>query len=230
MSNIVPLNNQTHRTLRVRTEASGRLGDNQRFVQVAVNEFPLLVIHYPILLSKHPETGQFYCGAVLGFDEGENLFLTDGQGHEGYRPLNLQRMPFYAAGRDVAIDLEHPRVSADEGTALFTESGAPTEYLQSILAAFRDLSAGLEMTKAFIETLLKLKLVEPIDLDLRFDDGTRRNITGCYTVSQEALAKLLDAEVLDLFRRGYLKPIYLMIASLKQLPVLAQRKNSRLRQ
>jgi hypothetical protein len=230
VTNIVPLNSQTHRSLRVRAEASARLGDNQRFVQVVVNEFPLLVVHYPLLLSKHPETGQFYCGAVLGFDEGENLFLIDGKGHEGYRPLNLQRMPFYAAGSDIAIDLDHPRVSTDEGTALFTESGAPTPYLESMLAAFRELSAGLEMTRVFIETLMKLKLVEPIDMDIRFDDGTRRNITGLYTIAQEALGKLPDSAVLDLFRRGYLKPIYLMIASLKQLPLLAQRKNERLRQ
>ena len=31
----------------------------------------------------------------------------------------------------------------------------------------------------------------------------------------------------DLFRRGYLKLIYLMITSLKQIPVLAKKKNSR---
>ena len=230
MTNIVPLNNQAHRALRVRAEASAKLGDNQRFVQVVVNEFPLLVVHYPILLSKNAETGQFYCGAVLGFDDGENLFLSEGGGHQGYRPLNLQRMPFYAAGRDIAIDLEHPRVSSEEGTALFSESGAPTPYLESMLAAFRDLSAGLEMTKVFIETLVKLKLLEPIDMDVRFDDGSRRNITGLYTVSQEALGKLPDGAVLDLFRRGYLTPIYLLIASLKLLPLLAERKNGRLRQ
>ena len=36
--------------------------------------------------------------------------------------------------------------------------------------------------------------------------------------------------VLDLFRRGYLQLIYLMIASLKQVPVLARKKNDRLLQ
>jgi hypothetical protein len=39
---------------------------------------------------------------------------------------------------------------------------------------------------------------------------------------------LPDATVVDLFRRGYLHLVYLMIASLKQIPVLAQRKNRRL--
>lgn len=37
-----------------------------------------------------------------------------------------------------------------------------------------------------------------------------------------------DDKVVELFRRGYLRAIYFMIASLKQIPVLAQKKNARL--
>ncbi len=46
-------------------------------------------------------------------------------------------------------------------------------------------------------------------------------------MNQDVLRKLPDASVLDLFRRGYLQLIYLLIASLKQIPVLAQKKNDR---
>lgn len=49
-----------------------------------------------------------------------------------------------------------------------------------------------------------------------------------YTINQDALKKLADKDIVDLFRRGYLQAIYLMIASLKQLPILAQKKNARL--
>jgi hypothetical protein len=121
MTNVVVLNSQTHRSLRVQGAASAQLGDNQRFVQVIITEFPHLVLQYPILFSKDADTGAFYCGVMLGFDEGENLFLSDGKGHDGYRPLNLQRMPFYTAGSDLAIDLDHARVGADNGQPLFTD-------------------------------------------------------------------------------------------------------------
>jgi hypothetical protein len=84
------------------------------------------------------------------------------------------------------------------------------------------------MTKLFIETMMKLKLVEPIDIDVGFDDGTKRDVQGLYTVNQDALRALPDATVIDLFRRGYLYLVYLMIASLNQVPVLAQKKNRRL--
>ena len=232
MSNIVILNSQTHRHLRVRAQASARYGDDQRFVPVVISEFPLLAVHYPILLSKDADTGAFYCGAMLGIDAGENLFLADKGGGDAYRPLNLQRGPFYTAGSDLAIDLDSPRIASEgsDGERLFGEGGEPTPYLHSIMALMRELRPGLERSKVFISTLMTLKLVEPVTLDLGFDDGTKREVTGLYTIDKAALQALPDAAVLDLFRRGYLQLIYLMIASLKQIPVLAQSKNRRLLQ
>jgi hypothetical protein len=228
MTNIVVLNSLTHRDLRVQAEASAKFGDNQRFVPVVIAEFPLLVTHYPVLLSKDTDTGAFFCGAMLGIDEGENLFLKDGKGHEGYRPLNLQRAPFLVAGEDLAIDLDHARIAAHEGQALFNDKGEPTPYLESIKAAFQQLKPGIEMTKRFTEALLNLNLLEPVDIVLGFDDGTKRSLVDLYTVNQEVLRQLPDASVLELFRRGYLQLIYLLIASLKQIPVLAKKKNDRL--
>jgi SapC protein len=233
VTNIVPLDKEIHRGLRVQAAAAARYGDNQRFVPVIVGEFPHLVVHCPILLSKDAVTGGFYCGAMLGFDEGENLFLKEGEGHDGYRPLSLQRMPFYASGGELAIDLDHPRVAAADGPgtqcqSLFTEQGEPSRYLRSIVAAFAELTPGIERTKQFIDTLIERRLVEPVELDLEFDDGTALQVTGLYTIAQDRLRELSDATVVELFRRGYLKLIYLMIASLKQVPVLAQRKNDRL--
>ncbi len=77
MSNIVVLDSLSHRKLRVHAQPALQYGDNQRFVAVVVNEFPILALHYPILFSKDADTGQFYCGAMLGFDAGENLFLDE---------------------------------------------------------------------------------------------------------------------------------------------------------
>ena len=225
MANIVVLNSLEHRTLRVQPGASSRFGDDRRFVAVIVGEFPFLAAHYPILLTKDAQTGGFLVGAMLGFDEGENLFLAD-KGMESYRPLNLQRGPFFAAGSDLAIDMDHPRIG--DGELLFTDTGEVAPYLQRMMSLFRDLVPGSEATRLFIETLIRLKLVEPIDISASFDDGGKRMLTDLYTINQDALRALPDAAVVDLFRKGYLQLVYLMIASLKQVPVLAQKKNRRL--
>ncbi len=225
MTNITVLNSQDHRTLRVQPGASAQLGDGKRFVAVIAGEFPFLAAHYPILLTKDAQTGGFLVGAMLGFDEGENLFLDD-KGMEAYRPLNLQRGPFFTAGSDLAVDMDHPRIGS--GELLFTDAGEPSPYLQRIMALFRDLVPGTEATRAFLETIIRLKLVEPVDISAVFDDGAKRTLTELYTINQDALRALPDAAVLELFRKGYMQLIYLMVGSLKQIAVLEQRKNRRL--
>lgn len=228
MTHIVPLNNALHRSITVDGRTSAVYGDNQRFVPVIVGEFPLLVGHYPILFSKDTRTGQFYCGAMLGFDEGENLFLEEWKHGELYRPLNLQRAPFHANGTELAIDLDNPRVGAQGGELLFTEQGQPTRYLQSIIGSFQNLKPGLETTTLFITRLLELRLIEPLDIELGLDDGITRKYIDVYTINQEVLDRLPDAVIVEFFRRGYLRLIHYMIASLKHIPLLANKKNSRL--
>jgi hypothetical protein len=226
MTQIVPLNKEAHRSLVVDGRAAAAYGDNRHFVRVIVKEFPELLVHYPILFSKHPKTGELYCGAMLGFDEGENLFLEEWSERQFYRPLSLQRGPFYSQGPDLAIDLDDPRVGAEGGKPLFTEQGQPTLYLQSIIWAFQDLNPGVEMTRLFIARLLELKLIEAVDVEAEFDDGSKRQCVGLYTIDQQALSELPDEVVVELFRRGYLRLIHYMIASLKQVPVLGRKKNS----
>lgn len=225
MDNIVVLNNTLHRKVRVTASAALALGDNQHFVPVAVSEFPALALHYPILFAKDADTGQFYCGAMLGFDAGENLCIDEQREDGLYRPLNLRRGPFYTAGDELAVDLEHPRVSATGEHPLFDETGNPSLYLQSVMGIMRELKPGLARTTVFIRTLLDLQLIEPVAIKSQFDDGSRRETDGLYTVSQDALAGLDDKSAVDLFRRGYLQLIYLQRASLGNVTALAQRKN-----
>jgi len=225
MTQIVALNSETHRRLRVHAQPAGHLGDNQRFVAVVVNEFHILAMNYPILFSKDSDTGQFYCGAMLGFDPGENLFLEEQRNLNAYRPLNLQRGPFLTSGAELAIDLGHARVGPSGDQPLFTETGEPSSYLQSIMGLMRDLRPGLERTRIFTDTLLGLELIEPMTIKARFDDGTNHEFTGLYTINRDQLKDLADAAALDLFRRGYLQLIYLMLASLNHVSALAQKKN-----
>ncbi|MGH8298718.1 MAG: SapC family protein [Steroidobacteraceae bacterium] len=227
MTNIVPLDKLEHGSLRVDLRAAAAYGDNQRFVQVMVNEFPQLAVHYPILFARERSTGELHCGAMLGFDEGENLFLGEWADRELYRPLALRRGPLHTHGQVVEIDLDHPRVGADGGQPLFNERGQPGKYLQGIIWAFQDLNAGIGTTKIFLARLTELELIEPADLEVRFPDGSMRTCTGLYGVSEVTLSRLPDATVVELFRRGYLTLIHLMIASLKQLPLMARKKHNR---
>jgi SapC protein len=224
MSKLEILNSEQHRGLRLRPAARS----TSHFVQIVASEFAVAATCCPILLAKSPETGRFYAGAMLGFKPGENLLAEDPGASRAFRPLDIERQAFFTSGENIAIDLEHPRISEAEGDPLFDEAGEPADVLRGIQRALGLLVTGNEETKSFIQTLVDERLVEPIDISLSFDDGEKLRLDGLYTVSMDAIHELDDAAALSLFRKGYLQLAYTIAGSLRQIPVLANRRNDRL--
>jgi len=180
------------------------------------------------MLAKNPEDGRFYMAALFGFEPGENLVNTDPGAARTFRPLDLERQGFFTSGENIAVDLDHPQISEKEGERLFGDDGEPTDAMRRIQRALGLLASGNEETERFIETLVDLRLVEPIDISLRFDDGKKVRLDGLYTVSLDSIAELGDSDALTLFRKGYLLLAYTIAGSLKQISVLANRRNERL--
>ncbi|MGN6124871.1 MAG: SapC family protein [Sphingomonas oligoaromativorans] len=228
MTRIEPLNVDMHHEVVVGTRPDARHGEARHFVPVVVSEFPKLAAHYPILLAKSAETGAFFVGAMLGIEANENLFLADNGDGQAYRPLELRRRPFYTVGDSLGIDMDHPCVNAPSGERLFDPDREPTPFLRGIQAMVGQLKQGIDRTNAFIQTLIRLRLVEPIDISLRFDDGTHHRLDGLYTVSSDRLSELADDEVLSLFRNDDLRLVHTMIGTLEQIPKLARMHNERL--
>ena len=191
------------------------------FVQILVTEFMTASASCPILFTKDAESGGFYAGAMFGFKPGENL-LGSAENRGGFTPLTLQREGFFMSERNIAIDRDHDRFSEHEGEPLFNEAHEPGNSLRAIQRTLGEIHSGLERTKSFISELSALKLIEPIDISLKFDDGERLTLQGLYTVSLDRLRDVGDAAALRLFRAGHLQLAYAMAASLKQIPRLAQ--------
>lgn len=219
------LNSADHGRLRMRVPS----GAVPHFVQIVLAEFRAAAACSPILLTKDATTGEFYAGALLGFKPGEALRRTLGE-RAGFQPLNVIRDGFFISGEQVAIDRDNPRFSETEGEPLFDGDGQPTVHLRQIQRALRDLHEGLEKTQRFIQTLGGLKLIEPIDVSLKFDSGERLTLQGLYTVSMDSLGATDEAEVLKLFRAGYLQHAYTMNVSLNQIAMLAHIRNRHIAQ
>lgn len=219
------LNSEAHGQLRMRAD-SGE--PHPHFATVVLSEFTTASSTCPIFLAKNADTGEFYAAALFGFEPGELLVEGASQGKASFQPLDLQRRGFFAAGENIAIDTAHPRFDSRATLALFEEDGTPSNALRRIQKVIGELAGGIEATRLFVRELLRLKLVEPIDISLSFDDGTRLSLDGLYTVSRDALAGLDDAAIVALFRSGYLQAALCMSLSLNQVPVLARRRNERL--
>lgn len=226
MSRHAHLNNVEHRDLRVITARGAKYGDDMMYALTFPAEFRSIQAHYPIVFGKSAD-GNFTPLALFGFREKQNLFLREDRWDALYLPLMLERQPFLigngANGKVVHIDLDSARVSRTEGEAIFREHGGQTEYLDRITRVLGLLNDGVESTPAFIAALVEHNLLESFVLDMQFADGAQHRFAGFHTIQEDRLAKLDAATLGKLHERGYLLPIYMVIASLSNFRPMIDR-------
>lgn len=233
MSQYEILNKEEHRQLRIKPGYGSELGDAAMYVMTYPLEFRDIQGCYPILFAKDPNTGGFFAAAILGLEAQQNLFLDDDRWDATYVPALVQRQPFLIAksseGDDkppvVSLDLDHPRVSQDEGEALFDDDGNPTAFLEGKIALLDKLNRGLQHGTGFIDTLLEHELLDQITLDLAFADGDKKTLEGFYCIAEERLYQLPGDVLESLNRAGYLQPIFMAVASLSRVRDLIERRN-----
>ncbi|MEE4279125.1 MAG: SapC family protein [Halieaceae bacterium] len=238
------LNADEHGSLRVRTERSAELGDNLMHCMVFPGEFRNVQASYPILFQKYPDTGRFYALALFGFEEGENLFLGDSGWEPAYLPLVMQRQPLLIAfqrsaaadGRApgdadkkavISIDMESPRLSEDEGEALFLPHGGASEYLSGMSTTLERVHLGHQQSEQLCTLLEKYELLESFVLDVTLDSGAQHQLMGFYAINEEKLQNLGAEALTELQEKGALAPIFMAVASTSQFRFLIHRKNRR---
>lgn len=235
MSNHQVLDNSTHRDLRVHARADAALGDGVMACLAVPSEFRRLQNHFPILFRRDLERDIVSALALMGFEQGENLFLEDGKWDAGYRPLALSIQPFLvgrpASGEgpgQVHVDMDHPRISRDgEGTRLFDDQGGPSPYLETVAELLGELDEGYRGSLGFFAALERHELLEPFSLDVELADGSTQRMVGYQLIDEDRLRGLDGAALGELHAAGHLMPIFMALASLSNLPALIARKDRR---
>jgi hypothetical protein len=229
MSRSVLLNNVDHKNLRIRRGYAGEHGDSHMLAPTFPAEFRELQAFYPIVFRKSDDGTHFEPVALLGFEEGENLFLHDGGWDAPVIPLTVARQPFMIGidGEElmVHVDLDNPRCSDSEGEPVFLPHGGTSEFLEQVTSTLLTIHQGLQATPLFMSALLSLELLESFVLDVTLDDGTQGRLAGFYTIHEERLARLDDKTLGELHRAGYLQAIFMAVASLSNFRALIERKN-----
>ena len=237
MANHELLNNISHRDLRVIADRSLDLGDNTPTVLAFPNEFRQLQSEFPICFCKDPDTGQFHCAAVLGFEDNENLFFVDGNWRSQYVPLMLQKGPFLIGEPSpetglqnvepmIHIDMDHPRVSRSDGEKVFLKQGGNSSFLEGIRNVLEAIYQGRQHSKNFIEILLANDLIEDFSLEICLSDGSKNTLRGFYTIAENKLNSLSIDVIQKLMSSGYLQAVYMMIASFENFKRLIHFKDS----
>jgi hypothetical protein len=220
------LNNITHKDLRVITRRGAEFGDAVMSCLATPDEFRSLQAHYPIVFQKNAE-GQFQPLALLGLQDGQNLFLGTADWSKQYIPLALQREPFMIGVADdelrMLVDMASPRISQGaEGEAVFLPQGGNTDFLEQANSILKALHDGLQATPEFVQALLAHDLLESFVLNVELPDGTQGRLVGMYTIHEERLAALDGKAIGLLHEADYLQPIYMAIASMSNFHKLIQ--------
>lgn len=226
------LNNVDHHDLRVITRRGPEFGDAVNQVLAFPNEFEALQRHYPIVFRKSVE-GPVRPVAILGLAREENLFL-DGAGRwdaDSYIPAMLERGPFGVAASDdpdaepkILVDLDHPRISREEGAALFLPHGGNAPYLTHVMEVLGTIFTGHRLIDALMGAFERAGLLRPANLHARVSESEIYAVSDVAVVDPQHLASLRGDAVAELHREGFLQAAFLAAASLGNLQRLADRK------
>jgi hypothetical protein len=228
------INSQSHLNLRV-SPLPTRESAVLNAVSVIPYEFPRLLAHYPIFFIKSQESGRFEPVAMLGFDQGENLFFSNERWDVDYVPLQVLRHPFSLVRRpaadgvpaalDLAIDMKSVQVRDDGGERLFSEDGKATKFLEERASMMQALVTGSTEAFNFTGRLAELELLESVQVKVEFVDRSEKQLQGLYWIAGAAVQKLTADQLVDLRNRKYLEWMYFQMASLAHVAGLVARKN-----
>lgn len=237
MANYVLLNNIQHKDLRVITQFSAAYGDNIGSTLTFPTEFADIQKEYPIFFQINQETGKYQSVVLFGLSQHENLFLTEnGSWSAAYVPAVIARGPFLIGFQQdpnnpdhkepvIHVDMEHPKVSTSEGTPVFLEFGGNSPYLENITRSLKDIYDGMAISEAMFEAFTALELIEPVNIEIELNNGTKHRLNGNYTINRDKLANLTGDQLFQLNRSGFLAAAFLVTASLGNIQNLINIKN-----
>lgn len=234
------LDNVTHRDLRINAVYAPGQGFDVNVARVFPLEFSRLQREYPLFFVRNNDTGHFETIVLLGFENGENLFLGDAGWDARCLPLTIERQPFLIGFQEreadgvpvsvpvVHVDMDHPAVNDGEGTPVFLPEGGESPYLERVNSVLQAIHDGHAQGETLSRSLVGLDLVESMTMAVEFDDGSTANLEGLYTIDADRLRSLDGPALERLHRQGQLDAVFLMLASLESMGALVERKNRRL--
>ena len=222
--NYIPLDKIKHKDLHVKLNGDFSHAKDTHLAAASLREYAQIASCMPIIFIKDPKSNTTHSVAMLGIEQGVNLFMKDGKWSGHMVPLNIQRYPFDVRpdGDKLGVFIdENSDLVGKEGEPLFVEEG-PSPFLDNRQKLLSELAYSEMATRDFIQKIEDLGLFDPIVIRAQYVDGQQRNINGMQTISEKRLQELDADTVAELHKTGYLGAIYAILMSLGQLNRLVQ--------
>ena len=201
-----------------------------------INSVPLVAseivpasAEYPVVFAVAPDG--VVPVAVLGIDEGTNLFVgDDGKWLGKYVPAFLRRYPFVFSSTDagqrftLCVDESYSGCNRENrGERLFDADGEQTLRLKAVLEFLQQYQVEFERTRVFGRSLQDLGLLEPMTAKFNLPGNGERVLGGFHAIDRNRL-RALGGEALDrLARTDELELAYLQMNSMRHFTDLLER-------
>lgn len=224
--NYVPLDKEKHKATRIKLSNDFAHAKQAHIAAASIVEYAQVASCMPIVFITDPNSKSTHTVAMLGIEQGVNLFMKEDKWAGHVVPLNVQRYPFDVRPDGdklgVYIDESCDLVGGEEGELLFTEEGEASPYLANRQQLLTELANSEMATQNFVKKIVELELLDPIVIHAKYANGQQRNINGMQTINETRLKALSDETVLELNKAGYLGAIYAILMSLGQLNRIVQ--------
>jgi hypothetical protein len=231
MNNIVVLNKETHKNIKIKQDRTYKQAKNQHISILQVHEFVAAAIHYPIVFIKDAETGEFRPVAMLGLQPNENLFFSADRWAVPYVPASIQGYPFLIAPEtgSVCADFSSDLFNESEGAELFDASGNESSYLKSVKEHLSTFTSQTPVTKEFTRFIAGKNLLSALNLTININnnEADAYSLNGLYAIDHKKINDLSDQEFLEIRHKNYLPAIFAHLASLGTISLLAQKKSAK---
>jgi len=199
----------------------------QLVAPILLAELPKLTQHF--LLGFVPKGDRFMAVALLGMEQGQNLYVhPDGRWLGSYVPASLRGYPFNLlpdekGQRVLCIDAEQLTEVADAGEALFAENGQPSDSVAKQLDFLQHCEADRQRTQKAVDALQQAGVLQPWPLEISRGEGEApKKIEGLYRIDEKAL-NTLDAEAYATLQGAPMALAHAQLFSAHQLHQLVER-------
>ncbi|BCO20128.1 SapC family protein [Alteromonas sp. McT4-15] len=226
--NFVPLDKEKHKDLKIAVTSSFSFAKGTHLAAASIREFAQLASTMPLVFIEDTKAKRHHVVTMLGLEQGQNLFLTGDNWKGPHVPMNILRYPFDVRpdGDKLGVFIdENTELASDEGQPLFTAEGEASEFLANRQKFLSDLANSEMLTQRFVDKVVELDLLDPIQIRLTYQDGKQRNVTGMMSINEKKLLELPDDQVLELHKAGFLGALYAVMMSIGQLNRLVELSN-----
>tara|TARA_B100000900_G_C20531374_1_gene696469 strand:+ start:501 stop:1241 length:741 start_codon:yes stop_codon:yes gene_type:complete len=232
MSKFVPLAKDQHAKLRVIQSGDYTRFKQQNLIPIVVRDFFTLSAEFPLVFVTNKDTEDFMPVAIMGLQEGQNLYCQEEPFPAHVVPVGFGNAPFAITATDdsrdqfaVLVDEESALLSDSEGEHVFTDDGNKTEYMEARIEGLVQAAQQNHQTQEITKYLAEKGLLMTQQVRLQHSpDGRLYNIDGIYVVDEQKFNELSEEDFLDMRSRGLIALVYAHLNSLQQLRRVSERQ------